>query len=157
MDIMLETPHVALGAAIAMKVGNPYLSLPLALASHFLLDKVPHWNPHTYTEAVKQGQLGKNTVRFAISDVILSAIIGITLASTVLPDYRSALIILAGGFLGVLPDVVKYPFFLIKKTRKGIYKQYVDFERSIQVEVGFTMGMIVQIIVTLASLWWFFV
>jgi len=156
MVIMLETPHVALGTAIAMKVGNPYLALPLAFASHFLLDKVPHWNPHTYTEAVNKGKLQNDTVRFALSDIALSAILGVGLASTALPDYTTALIILAGGFLGVMPDVVKYPFFLVKSTRKGLYKKYVDFERSLQVEVGFRMGMFVQLIVTLASIWWFF-
>ncbi len=155
MITMLETPHVAVGAVIALKVGNPYLSLPLALASHFVLDKVPHWNPHTYTET-HNGGLKKQTVIFALTDIALSATIGLWLASTQLPDTTSAIIILAGGFLGVFPDVVKYPFFLLKNTRNGLYKKYVDFERSLQVEVGFYAGMLVQFIVTAVSIWWFF-
>ena len=152
---MLETPHVAVGAAIALKVGNPYLALPLAFASHFVLDKVPHWNPHTYTETTNGG-LKKQTIVFAITDITLSAAIGLGLAYTQLPDTTSALIILAGGILGVLPDVVKYPFFLIRTTQKGLYKKYVDFEHSLQVEVGFYTGMLVQLLVTVASIWWFF-
>jgi len=47
---VLETPHVVVGAAIATKIANPFISLPLAFASHFLLEKVPHWNPHLNTE-----------------------------------------------------------------------------------------------------------
>lgn len=50
---MLETPHVLIGAAIATKVGNPFLAIPLAFASHFVLETVPHWNPHLNTETKK--------------------------------------------------------------------------------------------------------
>lgn len=152
---MLETPHVAVGAVIALKVGNPYLSLPLALASHFVLDKVPHWNPHTYTETTNGG-LKKQTIAFALTDITLSAIIGLSLSYSQLPNVQMAVFVLLGGLLGVLPDVVKYPFFLIKKTQKGLYKKYVDFERSLQVEVGFYTGMLVQIGITLIALWWFY-
>ena len=53
---MLETPHVIVGAAIAYKVVNPALALPLALGSHFILDITPHWNPHLSTETKKFGK-----------------------------------------------------------------------------------------------------
>ena len=47
---MLETPHVAVGAAIAASIPNPLIAIPLAFASHFALELVPHWNPHLNTE-----------------------------------------------------------------------------------------------------------
>jgi hypothetical protein len=54
---VLETPHVVVGAAIATKVANPALAIPLAFASHFVLEKIPHWNPHLNTELKKFGRL----------------------------------------------------------------------------------------------------
>jgi len=36
------TPHLIFGAAIASKISNPFLALPLAFLSHFLLDMLPH-------------------------------------------------------------------------------------------------------------------
>jgi len=53
---MLETPHVLAGAVIAAKVQNPFLAIPLAFASHFILEKVPHWNPHINAEMTKFGR-----------------------------------------------------------------------------------------------------
>lgn len=66
---MLQTPHVVIGCAIAINVGNPYLAIPLSLASHFVLDRVPHWNPHTYTEAVKYGIPKRKTLAVTAVDI----------------------------------------------------------------------------------------
>ena len=64
---MLETPHVAVGAAIAVAIPNPYLAIPLALASHMILDHTPHWNPHFYTETKKFGKPTQKSTVFASS------------------------------------------------------------------------------------------
>ena len=40
---MIGTNHLATGAVIALAVHNPLLALPLAFASHFVLDSVPHF------------------------------------------------------------------------------------------------------------------
>jgi len=77
---LLETPHVAVAAAIATKVANPALSLPLALASHFVLDKIPHWNPHTFTETQKLGKPSSKTTRLAFFDSFTALGIGLTVA-----------------------------------------------------------------------------
>jgi len=39
---MLTTPHILVGGAIGKQVKSPYAALPLAFASHFMLDAVPH-------------------------------------------------------------------------------------------------------------------
>lgn len=151
---MLETPHVAVGIALATKFPNPWVSIPLALASHFVLDKIPHWNPHTYTETQKFGQPSKKTVRLTIIDIVFSLGLGLGFAYNALPNTPFALSIIACSFASVLPDVSKYPFFLFKKTRKGLYKKWVEYERSLQVETKSPFwGMITQIIVTLLALY----
>ncbi len=41
---MTATAHALVGAAIATAVPNPVIGIPLALASHPLLDMIPHWD-----------------------------------------------------------------------------------------------------------------
>lgn len=152
---MLETPHVVLGAAIATKFPNPWIAIPLAFASHFVLDKVPHWNPHTYTETVKNGGPSRNTIIIAAADAVLSLAIGLEFAYNALPNQALALNIIACSLASVLPDVSKYPFFLFKKLRHGIYKKWVDYERTMQVQVDSAFwGLTTQTLLILASFWW---
>lgn len=153
---MLQTPHVIVGAAIAIKVVNPYLALPLALASHFVLDRVPHWNPHTYTEAMKFGIPKRQTIIITLIDIGLALGLGLFIAERFLPDYNRVLIILLAAFFSVLPDVAKYPFFLFKNFRKGLYKKYVDWERSMQTDVSLYPGVFTQLTIVVVGLWWLF-
>lgn len=151
---MLETPHVAVGAAIATKIPNPLVAIPLALASHFILDRIPHWNPHSYTEIEKRGKISQNTTMIALVDVGLSLALGFFVASRSLPDYGHAAIILAACLAAVVPDVVKSPFFLWG-VRKGWIRKWVDFERSIQIEIdNIWIGMSTQVLIIAAALWW---
>ena len=151
---MLQTPHVVIGTAIAIKVGNPYLAIPLALASHFVLDRVPHWNPHTYTEAMKYGIPKRETILLTIIDICTALGLGLWIASFFLPDYGRVTVILLAAFASVLPDIAKYPFFLFKKARKGLYKKYVEWERSMQTDVSFYPGVFTQLTIIVAGLWW---
>jgi len=63
---VLETPHVVVAAAIAVNVANPALAIPLALGSHFVLEKVPHWNPHLNTELKKFGKVSAQSTNIVI-------------------------------------------------------------------------------------------
>jgi hypothetical protein len=152
---MLETPHVALGIAIATKFPNPWISIPLSFASHFVLDKLPHWNPHTYTETVKNGGPSRSTITVAVVDGLISLGLGFGFAYKALPNQALALTIIACSFASVLPDVSKYPFFLFKKLRHGIYKKWVDYERTLQVQVDSVFwGLATQALLILACIWW---
>lgn len=44
---MTATAHALIGASLATIVTNPYIGLPLALASHFVADLTPHWDAGT--------------------------------------------------------------------------------------------------------------
>lgn len=154
---MFETPHVFVGAAIATKIANPALSIPLALASHFILDQVPHWNPHTFTETMKNGGPKKNTLIAIGVDIAVSAVVLLYFTSSAMPDTNLAFNIFACSIASILPDISKYPYFLIKKTRKGLYDKWVRFERSLQVETDNVLwGLLTQFAVSLAALWWIF-
>lgn len=41
---MTATGHAIIGTVIAAKIGNPALAIPIAFASHFVADSLPHWD-----------------------------------------------------------------------------------------------------------------
>lgn len=152
---MLETPHVAVGVALATKIPNPWVSIPLSLASHFVLDKIPHWNPHTYTETLTNGGPSRTTLTITAIDIGISLAVGLGFAHAALPNSSLALTIIASSLASVSPDVSKYPFFLFKKIRRGVYKKWVDWERSTQVQTNnIFWGILTQVLIIAACLWW---
>lgn len=152
---VLETPHVIVGAAIAAKVGNPLLAIPLAFASHFVLDRVPHWNPHLNTEIKKFGKPTKATTALIFADVVLSLLFGGAIAMTAMPNQTQAAVILLGGFAGVLPDVIEGPYFFLGMRNAFILK-WISFQKSIQVDTSIVPGIATQVVTVAAALWWIF-
>ena len=155
---MLETPHVAVGAAIATKVGNPYLALPLALLSHFVMDKVPHWNPHLNQDLDKEGKVKRKSANFnlVLVDSVTALTLGTALASRALPESTTkAAIILAGCFLAVLPDVVEAPHYFFG-IRHPWMNKFIAWQKSIQSDTTPFWGFITQSVAIIASLAWIF-
>ena len=151
---MLETPHVAVGIAIASKFPNPWIAIPLAFASHFVLDKVPHWNPHLYTETQKTGHPSNQSTAIAVADIGLSLILGFSYAFKALPSTNAAMLILACSFAAVLSDVIKYPYYYFNWRYKWLVK-WVNFERSMQIDAkSIFWGLTTQVAVVAAALWW---
>lgn len=152
---VIETPHVIVGAAIAIKVVNPALALPLALGSHFILDKVPHWNPHLFTETQKYGKPTRKSNLIVAADVAASIFVGGYIASQALPNTAQAVTILACCLISVAPDIVEGPYFYLNFKNKTIEK-WIRFQRSFQNNVSFLPGILTQIITVAASLWWIY-
>ena len=152
---MLETPHVIVGAAIAIKVVNPALAIPLAFASHFILEKVPHWNPHLNSETEKYGRPSKQSTYIVIADVAASLALGGYVASRALPDWGQTATILAACFAAVLPDILEGPYFFLN-MRSEIIKKWIKFQKSIQVDIPIIPGLITQVITVLLAFWWIF-
>lgn len=153
--IVLETPHVAVGAAIAMKVVNPALAIPLAFGSHFILDKIPHWNPHLNTEVNKYGKPTKKSSAIVIIDVCTALVLGLFLASRVLPNTSHAATVLAASFASVLPDVIEGPYFFLGIKSKFI-KKWIAFQKSIQANTSVVPGLFTQVVTIVVALWWIF-
>lgn len=152
--VMLETPHVTIGVAIATKIPNPFIAIPLSFVSHFVLDKVPHWNPHLYTETQRDGHPSIKSTRTAIVDIGAAFILGSGFAYLALPDTKKAFLILACSFASVLSDVIKYPYYYFHWRQKWLVR-WVNFERSLQVNAKSVFwGLVTQSLVTLASIWW---
>lgn len=152
---MLETPHVAVGAAIASKIPNPYIAIPLSFASHFVLEKVPHWNPHIYTEIKKHGKVTKKSLTIIVVDALIALFLGTYIASTVLPNSSHALTILFSCFASVLPDTVEIPYYFFKYKGK-LLKKWINWERSIQSNAELLLGMSTQVVTIFTALFWIF-
>jgi hypothetical protein len=150
---MLETPHALVGAAIAVKVVNPLLAIPLSFASHFLLDKTPHWNPHLGTEKGKFGKVKTSSTAIIIIDSSLALLSGSFLAFRALPNTTLALTILFSCFAACLPDIIEIPYYYCN-SKGGLMEKWVTFQKSIQENAGPFWGTITQLITIAAAIWW---
>jgi len=152
---MLETPHVVVGAAIATKVVNPALSIPLALGSHFLLEKIPHWNPHLNRETEKYGQPTKKSTQIVIADATTALVFGSFVAYQALPNTGHAIGILATCLASVLPDLIEAPYFFLH-IRKEAIKKWIKFQKSLQADAPLSWGILTQLVVIAVGAWWIF-
>ena len=150
---MLETPHVVVGAAIASKIANPVLAIPLALGSHFLLEKIPHWNPHLNKETEKYGKPTQKSTIIAAVDATVAFTLGLFISSLVLPDKVHALTIVGACLASSAPDIIEGPYFFLG-LRNKLLKKWIDFQKSIQVDSEFLPGLLTQAITVLAAFWW---
>lgn len=150
---MLETPHVAVGAAIATKIPNPFIAIPLAFASHFVLEKVPHWNPHLNTELKKFGKITRQSTLIVAADVALSLGLGFGIAGQVMPDVNHASTIILASFASVLPDVVEGPYFFLRMRSRFIEK-WIAFQKTLQNDTTPLPGLATQLVTILAALAW---
>lgn len=150
---MVEFPHALVGAAIATAIPNPLISLPLAFASHFVLDLVPHWNPHIHTEIEKHGKILPKTFIIILIDSVLALAAGFFVASRALPDTGHTITILFGSFFAVLPDLAEAPYYFFR-VKNSFFVRLVEFEHKLQTNTTFIPGVLTQVAVAGAAIWW---
>lgn len=150
---MLETPHVVVGAAIATKVANPLLAIPLALGSHFLLEKIPHWNPHLSREIEKFGAPTKKSTEIVVADATTALVFGSYIAYRALPNTGHAMTILAACFFSVLPDLIEAPYFFLNFRTQAI-KRWIKVQKSFQSNASTFWGILTQIVIIATGIWW---
>lgn len=132
---MTATGHAVIGTVIAAKVGNPTLAIPLALASHFAADFLPHWDTGFHREQKGKGKFFLQTV----VDVIASFIVSYLLIQIFFPEttISYAFLIVA---IAQLPDwlTAPYLFFDLKYPPfLWIYKLQKVFDRPRDLPWGF--------------------
>lgn len=106
---MLYTPHFLTGAAIVKLVPNPVIGLPLAFASHILLDLTPH-NDFDLKPGVTlkvffhEFPKKRRNIILAVmgADYLLTAISFVWIVLT----YHNYWWVI-GGIVGILPDAIE--------------------------------------------------
>ena len=143
---MLELPHTLVGAAIATAIPNPAISLPLALASHFITDYIPHWNPHLNTELKTTGQISTRSKIIILADAGAALMLGTYIAAT----SGNFITIILACFLAVLPDVAEIPYYFLG-MKVGWIEKLIVWQRTHQWNVAPFWGLLTQAIVILLS------
>ena len=100
---MMATPHMVAGAAIGRVLRRPWLAWPAALASHFVLDVIPHLDSHSLF-GVKQGGPTPLEATAGITDFLVGAVLVAWLTSRRL-DRR---VMRGAALFGILVDLVEY-------------------------------------------------
>lgn len=138
--------HVLTGVAIGAAIQEPILVIPLALASHFALDMLPHFGNHP---VYKWGH--RHFWKILAVDSLLS--IGAIVAAIIVAPSLAWPIIL-GGIFAALPDFLWVDFFGRGNRNHWFHKfhkkiQWYEHPPGAIVEVVFLMlasGVIVSLI-----------
>jgi hypothetical protein len=133
---MTGTNHALTGAVIASVVGQPLLAVPLAFASHFLLDSLPHFGEDIHP-------LSKFTKKVWIIDfVFLSSFVLLLIVS-------SNWLLLAGAIAAISPDFAWIYRFIVKEKRGKLrppkMNKFNTFHSSIQ-KYETKYGLIVEVV-----------
>ena len=92
--------HATTGVVIALAVHNPVLALPMALASHFVLDAIPHYGDDNLDGSNKAFR------RFILIDAIAGFSIS-ALMFFLLPEQRVLIVLCA--IMATIPDLMWLP------------------------------------------------
>lgn len=146
---MTATAHALVAGAIAARVGNPFIAVPLAIASHFIMDCVPHWDFGTHWRSRSKTATGT----YAIIDTL----VGITVAYFLFSAKVEVVPLMATVIAGVLPDWLETPWYIFfahqKKHEPGTkagFWEHVTFniyklENQFHAKAEFPFGAITQL------------
>ncbi|MDP3988376.1 MAG: hypothetical protein Q8P80_04510 [Candidatus Levybacteria bacterium] len=133
---MTATGHAILGTVIAAKIGNPALAVPIAIASHLVMDFVPHWD--TATNARKKSR--KRLISDSFIDVSLGFLISLLLLKFLFPQtnvlYAFLIIFSSQAF-----DWFMAPYYFF---RWKIFKWAYTFQKKFDRELDKPWGIITQ-------------
>lgn len=125
---MTATGHAVIGTVIAAKVGNPTLAIPLAIASHFIADMLPHWD-----ELADRRTKAKSRLAFELLlDGLLAIAVSYLLTFFLFPQTNYSYVLLLVVF-SILPDFFHAPFSILGiKLFEPIYKFGKIFDKKMK-------------------------
>jgi len=128
---MILFPHIIVGAVIGAKIQNFWLIAVLGLISHFIMDRIPHWDhlAPDYALLFKATKQIKYFVKFLIL-IVIDGFIGLSIVSICLYfkntlNLYSLKFVIVGIFFTVLPDAFLLLGYLTDKYK--ISKNYIKF------------------------------
>ena len=146
---MTMTNHYLVGVGVALVLKNPLLVVPVAFASHFVLDSLPHYD---YRSSLGVKIKNQTLVKVTIVDAL---ILLIAMALT-LSQYPFSYVV--AGLVACLPDTVWAYRFVVKekfgKIPPGPTNKFTTWHAKIQkyerpwgsfVEAGFAALMFLLI------------
>ncbi len=137
---MLITTHAAVGFTIGALVSDPYIAIPLALASHYLLDGLPHFEVSTFRKPGEKKLKPKNL--FELIFVLTDA--GLAFAFLAFFHIYFSPSAFWGVIAGVAPDVLDNVFLWspylhripVFRELHSFHKNFHHTARNREVAVG---------------------
>jgi len=94
---MTATAHALVAGAIAAHFPQPATAIPIALASHYVMDSIPHWDfgtnwrtrskKQTGIMAVTETCIGVAITLFYYRSFVALPLLGATIVASLLPDW----------------------------------------------------------------------
>ena len=121
---MTITNHVVMGGLVATFAHNPLIAIPVALASHFALDSLPHFDYPTQDPT---------KIRFFIWLAIDAGLAASILTAIFILQPAGASLILVCAIVAASPDLM-WAYYLVYKNGKNRknWPLIVKFHSSIQ-------------------------
>lgn len=146
--VMLLTPHMLSGMAVAVIVKNPILATPIAFLLHYLGDKVPHWDFYSHTKP-EERVVGWRPIAVT-AEVALGVAVGMAIISYVVyikKDYFLAVRLVLCGIASVLPDLLSGAKMYLKNSN-GLLELNDKIQTKMQFQAPLPWGIISQVIVS---------
>lgn len=142
---MLTTMHLLVGALIGKYINNIWLIIVLALASHYVLDMIPHTPMPTPNGYLKKGLKGVSKKLLLLESI--EPILGILLVLFLIYlNKERAVQMIIGGVFAFFPDIIT---FLVWKNQLAWLDKYLPRPSSIFYNKAKTLfvGIVTQVIV----------
>jgi hypothetical protein len=149
---MLLTPHTIVGIAIATNIPNPYLAVILAFLSHFLGDKIPHWDFYSNTKR-EERVVGWRPLA-VMGDLAIGVAVGVFFTCYYLfvkNDTLLAVTVFFCGVASVLPDALS-SLTIVGGKENRFLKILNKIQSKMQFQAPLPWGIITQVIVIILSL-----
>lgn len=141
---MIITTHVLAGAAIGARTSHLSLALIFGLASHYLLDAIPHWDYlDEFTEILNRKGFIKTIIDFIIGFILVLIFI--------CSCYDRMAFISIAVLASILPDFIE---FIYKATNFRILEPLSRFHRRIHAkkELSFKKALPINLFLILLSI-----
>lgn len=129
---MILISHSIIGvAAASVFPSNPLVSFSVALLSHYIMDTIPHWDykllsskEDSKTPLNNDMVIGKNFI-FDLRNIFIDVLFGVIISFLLFYLFgfgHSVLILIVGIIGGILPDILQFVYFKIRKEPfKSLY------------------------------------
>jgi len=146
---MILVSHIIISGLLGTQAQNYFLAALIGLASHFVLDWIPHWDNYLHPDFIKRAEEGAGFLKKSyfwedMLKVAADIAIGLVLFLIFYKyfGFSNFLFSFAGIIFGVLLDPLQL-LYLMTKWRP--YRPMADFHRSLQkTKLSFWPGILIQ-------------
>ncbi len=157
---MIATPHILIGAMIGAKIKKIGWVIILALLSHFILDRIPHWDyGNGILEKAFKNKKYKKIFIFS-SKVFLDILIGLSIVFLIIwqkdkLEINYLIFVFIGICASVFPDFLTVIARLFPKMK--LSKKYIKFHIEIMhspkhIKKPTFLGVSTQVLVSLIAI-----